>query len=70
MSEIPQRGYASRKQSLSVAQLCFKDRLKEFSKDQEASKRLQGSPESRTSSQNIFFFSDKPVNSGFEDPQK
>lgn len=56
MSEILQRGYASRNQFLSVAQLYFKDTIKRIfiDKDQEVDERLQGSPERRTSSQTFF----------------
>lgn len=69
MSEIPQRGYTNRKLFLSVAQLCFKDRLKRIFVDIKIRKWMKGYKEVLREGlvPKTMFFRDKPVNSGFQD---
>lgn len=71
MSEILQRGYASRNLLLSVAQLYFKDKIKRIFIDIMIKKWMKGYKEVlREKSFSNIFFTDKLVNSGFEDPWK
>lgn len=70
MSEILQRGYGSRNQFLSVAQLYFKDTIKRIFIDIKIKKWMKGYKEVLREGLVLKLFFHKLVNSGFEDPWK